>query len=55
MIPDYLKNWIIDEDFKFKGENLEFFVLPAYNPETHYLELTRSGYFRALLGLRHYI
>lgn len=55
MIPDYLRDQIKDDDLKFKDSNLEFFTLPIYNPETHYLDLTQSGYFRALITLRHYI
>ncbi len=36
-------------------ENMEGdFSKPDYNPETHYLELTRSKYFQALLVLRHH-
>ena len=55
MIPKYLCNQIADDDLKFKSSNLKLFVLPEYNPKTHYLELTRSGYFQALITLRHYI
>ena len=55
MIPDYLHNQIKDDDLKFKGANPESFILPIYDPKTHYLELTRSGYFQALITLRHYI
>lgn len=29
--------------------------MPIYDPKTHYLDLTQSGYFRALITLRHYI
>ena len=55
MIPNYLCNQIEDDDLKFRNINLKFFTLPAYDPKTHYLDLTRSGYFRALITLRHYI
>ncbi|MEA2088362.1 MAG: amino acid--tRNA ligase-related protein, partial [Patescibacteria group bacterium] len=55
MIPDYLKNQIRDDDLKFKGGDPKLFVLPEYNPKTHYLELTKSGYFQTLITLRHYI
>jgi asparaginyl-tRNA synthetase len=55
MIPDYLKNQIRNDDLKFKSGDPKLFVLPEYNPKTHYLELTRSGYFQALIILRHYI
>lgn len=55
MIPKYLKDKIIDDDLKFKKYKLDGFELPEYNPESHYLELTRSNYFEALITLRHYI
>ena len=55
MIPDYLRKQIKNDDLIFKDINQEPFVLPVYDPKTHYLELTRSGYFRALITLRHYI
>ena len=55
MIPDYLNDKIKNDDLKFKDTNSESFVLPLYDPKTHYLDLTRSGYFRALITLRHYI
>jgi asparaginyl-tRNA synthetase len=31
------------------------FILPKYDPKIHYLELTRSNYFNAIISLRHYI
>lgn len=55
MIPDYLKNQIGDDDLEFKGGDPKSFILPEYNSKTHYLELTRSDYFQALITLRHYI
>ncbi|MBU1246960.1 hypothetical protein KJ973_02525 [Patescibacteria group bacterium] len=55
MIPDYLRNQIEDDDLKFKSTNLKSFTLPIYDPRTHYIDLTRSGYFQALIILRHYI
>lgn len=55
MVPSYLKNQITKDDLAFKGNPQSNFVLPEYNPETHYLKLTRSDYFRALITLRHYI
>jgi hypothetical protein len=30
-------------------------MLPRYDPDTHYLELTKSGYFRTLIFSRHYM
>lgn len=55
MIPSYLKNQIKKDDLGFKDGTQNHFVLPEYNPKTHYLELTKSDYFRALVTLRHYI
>jgi asparaginyl-tRNA synthetase len=55
MIPDYLRDQIEDDDLKFRGTDLKSFTLPIYDPKTHYIDLTRSGYFRALITLRHYI
>ncbi len=55
MLPNYLKEQIKNEDLLFKGSDKKFFVLPVYDPKTHYLELTRSKYFLALITLRHFI
>ena len=55
MVPLYLKNQIIKDDLAFKDNPQSNFALPEYSPETHYIELTRSDYFRALITLRHYI
>jgi len=55
MIPINFKKQIINDDLKFKEVKPSSFNLPKYNPETHYLELTRSEYFHALIILRHYI
>jgi hypothetical protein len=42
-------------DTVFGDQDRVLFELPEYDPATHYVELTRSGYFRALLVLRHNI
>jgi len=55
MIPEDLRKQIKNDDVKFKDVNPRSFILPIYDPNTHYLELTRSGYFKALITLRHYI
>lgn len=55
MIPDYLHNQIKSDDLRFQDIDSASFVLPPYDPKTHYLELTRSGYFHALVILRHHI
>ena len=46
---------IAELDESFADKPIDDFKLPPYNPDTHYIELTRSGYFRALLALRHVI
>ncbi|MDD5710763.1 MAG: hypothetical protein PHV43_01510 [Candidatus Colwellbacteria bacterium] len=55
MLPKNLVEQIISDDLRFKELGSESFVLSKYNPKTHYLELTHSGYFRSLIVLRHYI
>lgn len=55
MIPKYLREQIKKDDAIFKDIDSISFVLPVYDPKIHYLELTRSGYFQALITLRHYI
>lgn len=55
MIPAYLQDQIKNDDLKFKNTDLKSFALPIYDPKTHYLDLTRSVYFQALITLRHYI
>jgi asparaginyl-tRNA synthetase len=42
-------------DKLFKGENKKKYKLPSYDPENHYLEITKPGYFKALTVLRHHI
>lgn len=55
MIPSHIKK-ILDNDRKLL-EPLAgaACAMPAYSPETHYLELTKSSYYFVLLRLRHYI
>lgn len=55
MIDSIFLNQLRKDDSNFKDQDKLFFELPEYNPATHYAELTHSGYFRALLALRHYI
>ncbi len=55
MDMDALKNMISQDDGFFASQDKSIFGNPRYNPETHYLELTQSPYFKALLILRHYI
>lgn len=55
MLPAYIKRDIAKTDAEFSRGHTKNFVLPAYKPKSHYLELTRSKYFRALIALRHHI
>src|SRR5437660_4926158 len=55
MIAKYLQKQIIADDLKFQDNKLGSFVLTPYDPATHYLELSRSNYFHALIVLRHYV
>lgn len=50
-----LHGQVSDTDAVFIDQDKSFFELQEYNPVTHYIELTHSGYFRALLALRHHI
>ena len=60
MIPEYLSSitlnkFIREDDKKFFAKDRGVFDLPQYAPRTHYLDLTKSKYFEALVFLRHYI
>src|ERR1035437_495553 len=55
MLLKYFKNEMSKADSEFIRDDLDKFVLPKYDPKTHYLELTRSKYFQAIVVLRHYI
>ncbi len=54
MLPSYLKELIESEDIRFAAVK-GIFPAPDYDPLTHYVTLTKSPYFHALLVLRHYI
>ncbi len=54
MLSGNLLKQIQGADKKYEKTNVRDFSLPKYNPKTHYLELTRSQYFNALVTLRHY-
>jgi len=54
IISGELLKRIRDADRKYEKTNVRDFSLPRYNPKTHYLKLTRSKYFNALVVLRHY-
>lgn len=55
MIPKHIKELILKDDVSFANYPINAFITPIYDPISHSKELTRSGYFRALLILRHYI
>jgi len=55
MLSRQIKKLINQENALFANQELDLFRLPKYKPGTHYLELTRSKYFQALIVLRHYI
>ncbi len=52
---EFIKKSILKKDLIFKGKEKSDFKVPLYNPNTHYIELTRSKYYNALLTLRHYL
>lgn len=52
MIPTYLSEQIKKIDSEVKNSGFKSFKLPKYDPKTHYLELTQSGYFYAVIALR---
>lgn len=55
MLPDYLQNIIREDDNKFIGHDSSDYALPIYSPTGHYLDLTKSKYYYALLLLRNSI
>ncbi len=52
MLPEYLLNIIRQDDDKFFGHERSDYAIPMYSPERHYLDLTRSKYYHALLIMR---
>jgi asparaginyl-tRNA synthetase len=52
MIPSALKDQISKIDLEVKNSKFSSYELPKYDPKTHYIELTRSGYFYAIIALR---
>jgi len=55
MVPKHIKELILRDDISFANSTIGAFKTPLYDPISHVKELTRSGYFRALLTLRHYL
>lgn len=55
MIPDYILQIIKKDAKKIVDRKGDDFSVPTYNPETHYLDLTNSDYYYALICIRNYI
>lgn len=55
MIPDYILQIIKNDVEKVARRKNEKFAVPRYNPKLHYLDLTNSDYYFALVCLRNYI
>jgi asparaginyl-tRNA synthetase len=55
MLSNYIARQIKKDDKKISKLKMSSFVVPKFNPKTHYLKLTRSRYFQSLIILRHYI
>ena len=55
MLEKNIIDSIKKDDSLFSLAHKEDFALPLYDPSSHYIEITRSGYFRALTIVRHYI
>jgi len=55
MLPEYITKRIFEDDIEYKKLDSGLFVLPKYDPQYHYLELTKSKYFHAIINLRHHI
>lgn len=55
MIPEYILKIIKDDSAKFTKKPRGSFFAPEYDPDIHYLHLTNSNYYFALIHLRDYI
>ena len=54
MLSENLKKLITNDDAQYARLDFDSFDLPKYDPGSHYKDITRSGYFHALVTLRHY-
>jgi len=54
-IPLYLSSQLKKIDRLFKKQKSVDFGVPNYDPQNHYIDLTKSDYYWALLNLRHFI
>lgn len=55
MLKHDFQKILAQEDSAYENQDIKQFLLPKYKPEAHYIELTKSKYFNALLTLRHCI
>ena len=55
MLPRYIIRQIQKDDKIFSNFKQDIFIAPKYNAKKHYIDLTHSKYFQALVILRHYI
>lgn len=52
MIPAHVREQIARADREVKNSQFSSFECPLYDPATHFQELTRSGYYFAIILLR---
>ncbi|KPA19585.1 hypothetical protein MHK_000206 [Candidatus Magnetomorum sp. HK-1] len=52
ILSEYLSEQIKSLDNEIKNCDYNSYESPNYDPETHYEELTRSGYFYSIIVLR---
>jgi asparaginyl-tRNA synthetase len=55
MIPNYLRNIAIADDFKISELDSGSFAMPNYDAGRYYKDIALNNYFYALLVLRHYL
>lgn len=55
MLSDNLLKKLKEDDGIFDGRDRSDYIMPTYSPERHYLDLTKSKYYHALLFSRHAI
>lgn len=54
-LPEYFYKNLTADDSKFSHQGVSLFTIPKYDPHRHFLDLTESPYYRALVVLRHHI
>lgn len=55
MFSSFIRKSILKDDLEFSKIRKSSFLMPVYNPLGYYKDIASSGYFYALLTLRHYI